>query len=271
MQQWVEKNEWRLDDAGARLQGRFDEAVSDAGLGSNAVPNATVTRARLKSRANELVDLLDSAGGTVSCEQLLTDDARHLFGYVDILGTGGSGLVIDLKTGRDAGPRISAATAHQLIFYAHLFEESYGHLPKQVVVFSLQHGSVKVEVTRQQVDELLLGIEQTLASSASVAIPDPEICRFCARRMSCEPQWKALDDWPSPDAVRGTVEKLEISSAGYVALRLSGEWVTGLSVDAVPAIAAGDHAKIVRLISRPHTIPREWLATRSTSIRVESR
>src|SRR5690606_13062530 len=122
LQAWAEAGEWTDADPGTRLQERFDEIAAAHGAEPARMPQAIATRARLKSRGKELAEILARAEGEIRSELLLRDNDQHLFGILDIAAPGLDGLIIDLKTGRDASAAPSPAVEHQMTFYAHLFQ-----------------------------------------------------------------------------------------------------------------------------------------------------
>jgi hypothetical protein len=231
------------------------------------MPQVVITRARLKFRGSELAEILAAAGSGVRSELLLEDNEHHLFGIFDIAAPGTGGLIIDLKSGRDASAEASPAIEHQMTLYAHLFQSAYGVLPEHVIVFSLQRGPAEIEVTSTSITALLAGIHNAQTLDSTTARPQADTCLFCARRMSCEPQWDAIGSWDRPDALEGTVGKIEYSSSGATALLIDGQWLTDIPVKALPTGAAPDQfARAIRDRRRDGSMPREWTTTSTTRI-----
>lgn len=116
----AENREWSHSNPDARLQERFDEVAAARGADHARMPQAILTRARLKSRGTELAAIIASAGSAlrIRSELLLTDQDHHLFGILDITAPGAGGLIIDLKTGCGASAESSPAIEHQMTFYA---------------------------------------------------------------------------------------------------------------------------------------------------------
>lgn len=270
LQHWIENGEWARKDPGTRLQGRFDEIVASRGIDIARMPRAVITRARLKSRGQELSAILADAGTGIRTELLLTDDGNHLFGILDVVAGGAEGLIIDLKTGREASAEPSQAIKHQMTFYAHLFQVTFGAPPKHVIVFNLQHGPTEIEVSPSAITNLLGQIRTAQHLARTLARPQPDVCRFCTKRMTCEPHWKAVAAWDPPDAIEGTIVSIERSSSGMVAVSIDGQWLTGIVGSHLPDDAKpGQFARAVRVRRRsPGTEPPEWAATCSTDIRV---
>lgn len=156
-----------------------------------------------------------------------------------------------------------------MTFYAHLFLSVYGVLPEQVIVFSLQRGPAEIEVTLSSVTALLAGIHNAQTLISTTAQPQADTCRFCAKRMSCEPQWDAIGPWDRPDALEGTVGKIEYSSSGANALLIDGQWLTGIPVKALPPGAApGQFARAIRIRRRGGSMSGEWTTTSTTRIHI---
>lgn len=271
LQAWAETGEWSHPDPGTRLQERFNEVATAHGADPARMPQAVVTRARLKSRGKELAAILVGVGASaaIRSELLLSDDRHHLFGILDIAATGPGGFIIDLKTGRDASAESSPAIEHQMTFYAHLFQSAYDMLPEQVIVFSLQRGPVEIEVTPSAIAVLLDQVRAAQLTERTVARPEADTCRFCPKRMTCQPHWDAVQDWDHPDAIEGAIGNIEHSSSGAAALLIGGQWVTGIPASVLPDGAApGQFARAVRVRRRNDTTPEEWAASSTTRIRI---
>lgn len=253
--------------SGALLQERFDEAAVANGVDPTRMPQSAVTRARLKSRGAELARILEQVGGGVRSELLLRDDDRHLFGVLDIAGLGPRGLILDLKTGRDGTGTLSLAVKHQMTFYAHLYETSFGDLPERLVVFGLQRGAVDLSVTADGVSALLAAIRAAQESEEAEARPRDEACRYCPKRMTCQPHWDALSAWDSRDAVEGEISDIEHSTSGAAALLIDDQWVTGLPASLLPPqVEVGRRTRVIRVRRRGDS--NEWQAGRATKISV---
>lgn len=270
LQQWIENVEWAREDPGMRLQGCFDEIVASRGIDVARMPQAVITRARLKSRGKELSAILAGAGTGIRTELLLTDEVNHLFGILDVAAGGAEGLIIDLKTGRDAAAEPSPAIKHQMTFYAHLFQVTFGVLPKHVIVFNLQQGPAEIEVSPAAITNLLEDIRTARSMERNLARPQPDVCRFCTKRMTCEPHWKAVSVWDPLDAIEGIIVSIERSSSGMVAVSIDGQWLTGIVGSQLPDDARpGQFARAVRVRRRsPGMEPPEWAASSITEIRV---
>ncbi|GAA2173479.1 hypothetical protein GCM10009784_07930 [Arthrobacter parietis] len=268
LQQWIENGEWRHEDPGIRLQGGFDEIAAARGIDLARMPQALITRARLKSRGRELSVILAGAESGIRTELLLTDEANRLFGILDVTAGGAEGLIIDLKTGRDASVE-SPAVKHQMTFYAHLFQVAYGVPPKHVIVFNLRQGPAEVKVAPSTITDLLDQIRTAQLMKRTLARPEADVCRYCMKRMTCEPHWKAVTAWDPPDAIEGTVSRIERSSSGVTALRIGGQWLTGITDSQLPDdVMPGRFVRAVRIRRRNDgTTPEEWAASSITEIR----
>jgi hypothetical protein len=269
LQAWAESGEWSLPDPGTRLQERFDEVAAAHEVDPVRMPQGVVTRARLKTRARQLAAILSGASADVRSELLLSDESNHLFGILDIAGTGPNGFIIDFKTGRDASTESSSAIEHQMTFYAHLFETIYGTFPEHVIVFSLQRGPAEIQVTPSAVAALLEQIRAAQLTERAVTRPDAYTCRFCPKRMTCQPHWDAVPGWERPDAIEGTIGNIEHSSSGTAALLIGGRWLTGIPENAFPGgTALGKFARAVRVRRCNDSEPEEWSADRTTHIQI---
>jgi CRISPR/Cas system-associated exonuclease Cas4 (RecB family) len=269
LQAWVESGELSLPDPGTRLQERFDEVTASHEADPVRLPQGVVTRARLKTRAKELAAILSGGSADVHSELLLSDESNHLFGILDIAGIGPDGFIVDFKTGRDASAESSPEIEHQLTFYAHLFKGTYGTFPERVIVFSLQRGPVEIQVTPSAVAALLDQVRTAQLTQRTIARPEANTCRFCPKRMTCQPQWDAVPGWERPDAIEGTIGNIERSSSGTAALLIGGRWLTGIPESALPGgTAPGKFARAVRVRRRSNSEPEEWAAGSTTLIRV---
>lgn len=269
LQAWAESGEWSLPDPGSRLQERFDEVAAAHEADPVRMPQGVVTRARLKTRAKELAAILSGANADVRSELLLSDESNHLFGILDIAGGGSDGFIIDLKTGRDTSAEPSTAIEHQMTFYTHLFQSSYGTFPEHVIVFSLQRGPTEIQVAPSAVAALLDQIRAAQLTERTDARPEACTCRFCPKRMTCQPHWDEVPGWERPDAIEGTIGNIERSSSGTAALLIGGRWLTGIPENALPdGTAPGKFARAVRVRRRNDSEPEEWAAGSTTLIRI---
>ncbi|MEW2014368.1 MULTISPECIES: hypothetical protein [Microbacterium] len=173
-----------------------------------------------------------------------------------------------MKSGRDVVGTLDEAVRIQLLMYAHLFRAKYGKLPTTVAAFSLIRGAVPIEFSVEEVDELIERVHEVRAMKDAVASPDEVGCRYCSRRLRCDPHWVAAKEWPKPDCVEGRLTKIERAAAGMIALRVetptTTEWVTNLDAhQATNLPAIGEHLRVVRISQRRHT---EWVASTVTRV-----
>ncbi|WP_271986573.1 PD-(D/E)XK nuclease family protein [Pseudoclavibacter terrae] len=269
LQTWVERGEWSHPECATRLQERFDEVATEHKIDPVRMHQGAATRARLKTRASQLAAILSSTSSDIRSEVLLRDESNRLFGILDIAGTGSDGFIIDFKTGRDASPDSSTAIEHQMTFYAHLFQASYGTLPKRVIVFSLRQGPTEIQVTPSMVAVLLDQIRAANLTELTVARPGAHTCRFCPKRMTCQPHWDAVPGWERPDAIEGVLENIERSSSRTTTALIGGRWLTGIPESALPsATVPGKSLRAVRVRCRNDSDPAEWTAGNTTHIQV---
>jgi hypothetical protein len=180
-----------------------------------------LTQARLRRRADDVQKLIaglrpDSAP---ACEVPLIDETRHLRGRADlVVGAARRLAIIDPKTGLDGAARqLPDRITTQLRFHDHLATMTYGKPPTYLAVYSLQAGLRQVDPDHAATAAL---IERTgRARDAWVAghrdaRPSPAICRYCPRRLECEPHWKTASSWENCDGVEGTALRLHVAQNG---------------------------------------------------------
>lgn len=251
MQTWIQLGGFRVNDPRRALAHAIDSALA---LVTGVAPaNWAVTRARLMARASALTDLLTAADtARVISETALLDPQLKIRGTPDVVTVGEQVSLIDLKTQTLKQDHLSPWTEFQLTIYAHLVERTYGKLPSSVVVFSLNRGVLPIIVTPASVHSALDAVAQARAADPSMTRPKPDVCRYCARRLDCQPHWDAARFWPSNDGVEGIVQHTEQSATGVVAALLEtadgAAWVTGMPADAL-TLRVGAAFRAVRLVS----------------------
>lgn len=271
LQAWIEARGWAQSDPAGSLIGMFDEAASTRGVDATRLAGATVARARLKARAPDLAGLVYGATD-VRSEYSIRDDAQHLFGILDVVVLGGKGIFIDLKTGGHASTSAWSAMKHQMTFYAHLFRVAFGDLPEGVVIFDLMRGPSEFEVTSLAVDLLIEQILGARQSDVTIARPQPDVCRFCPKRIGCQPHWEAMREWDHPDAIEGVVEKVERSTSGLAALQIDGEWLTGIPERSLlTSDLVGRSVRVVRLRRTSVGGLHEWIFSEDSRFSVVRR
>lgn len=253
------------------MQDAWDTEAEKWGIDPRRLRDGVVTRARLGARGSELAQVLREGGSRAHSEVLLADVATGLFGQLDVIVDGGEGqgLVVDLKTGRDGGDVVSSAVHAQLSIYAHLFRVKNGALPARVLAYSLRRGIIDVPIDDSDLDDLISRIVSVINGDPGVAVPDPDGCRYCPRRLRCDPQWAAASGWSDSDCVQGRILKAELAETGARSVQLDVDgvptWVSGLRDDhLVGELASGGFLRVVRarrLIGAEHE---EWQATRET-------
>lgn len=267
---WLESDEWKHESPGAALQEAWDAEALRLGINWRRLREGVVVRARLRSRGAELAQLVANAGTRARSEVFLADRTTGIYGAADIVvdGGDGGGAVIDLKSGRDVVGDLDQAVRTQLLMYAHLFRARHGELPASVVAFSLIRGALPIEFSVEEVDGLIERVNEARAMEDPVASPDEVGCRYCSRRLRCDPHWVAAQEWSMPDCVEGRLVKIERAAAGMTALRVdtatASEWVTNLDAgQAAKVPTIGEHVRVVRVTQRRDT---EWVASPATRI-----
>lgn len=265
---WLESRGWLEGGPGEALQSAWDIEAARWGVDPRRLEDSVLTRSRLRRRGAELASLLKSSGSHARSEVLLCDYARRMYGQLDIVVDGAGGAVVDLKSGQEGTPEITNDVRNQLLLYAHLYERQYGHLPASLFVFSLRHGALPVEFSPHDIDALLSEVDAARGAVPLVAAPDPSGCRYCRRRLQCEPHWGAAAAWNDPDCVEGRIVKVETSRAGLTAVRLEttrgAQWVAGLIVVNDEELALGRLLRITEVAGGDHGEERVWRATRFT-------
>lgn len=277
VQRWLQSGEWSRADGAEILGRRFDEVRSGTGIPSAALPNLAQTRKRLELRVPALVEVIESAGAParISSEVLVRDDGERLFGYVDIAVRGTTDLVIDLKTDEGFESNHEGAIPdryrRQLLLYAHLMESTYGRPPTRAVLFTLRRGPIEIEVSPTRVSAELMRAVAARDLVDRPASPAPSVCRFCRRRVECEPQWEAVSTWDHPDALRGTIERLEFAQNGVVTIGVLDKGVLQvirqLSATSVPdELTVGDRVAVLRVRASGGASPTDWVAQPSATV-----
>lgn len=265
---WLESGGWLGDAPGAALQSAWDSEAARWGVDPRRLEDSVLTRSRLRRRGAELAHLLKSSGSHALSEVFLCDDARRLYGQLDIVVDDAGGAVVDLKTGDDGTPGVSNDVRNQLLLYAHLYGQQYGHLPVSLVVFSLRYGALPVEFSPHDIDALLSRVDAARDAVPLLAVPDPSGCRYCRRRLRCEPHWEAAAAWQDPDCVEGRVIKVETSRAGLTAVHIETsrgpQWVAGLIMANDVELTLGQLLRVTEVAGGDHRDERDWRATRAT-------
>lgn len=107
-------------------------------------------------------------------------------------------------------------------------------LPQHVIVFSLQRGPAEIEVPPSAIAALLDQIRTAQNAECTIARLHADTCRFCPKRMTCDPHWDAAPTWERSDAIEGTILDIEHSSSGAVALLIGSRWLTGIPASKLP-------------------------------------
>lgn len=272
MSAWLKTGAWGVNSPGTSLQASWDAEAARWSVGAKQLRDSVLTRSRLRRRGAELARLLKASGSRVFSETVLTDGPRRLYGQLDVVVSGaGDGAVIDLKTGDSGTSAISDDVRTQLLIYAHLFREKHGHLPGKLLAFSLRYGALQTEFSQSDIDALLTRIENARDTQPRLAVPDPTGCRFCRRRLGCEPHWEAADMWEDPDCMEGRIVKVERSRAGLTAVRVATsrgeEWVSGLIGVGDGIIGPGSAFRVTEIAGRSVGDQLDWRASGATRMR----
>jgi hypothetical protein len=249
VQLWIESDGYRDNDVRGRLSDAINTVLAETGV-RPIVGEWTTTRARLLARASQLAERLRQ-GSRVISEEELRDPRRALLGTPDIVVIGQDGaIVIDLKTPTARDESIPPRIGFQLTIYAHLVQQKYGVLPRQAEVFRLNKGLMPMAISPSLVAVALETVERARDADRSVATAAPETCRYCRRRIDCEPHWDASALWPSTDCLEGAIERIEQAANGVTALLVRSangpHWVSGVPTE-LPTGNIGEHLRLVRI------------------------
>lgn len=282
VQRWIESGTWRSDHDCATLVALFREEAEKNGIAVALLPDGRTTEARLEVQGPALAESLAKfAGslGTVEAEVSLYDDGEYLWGTIDLLVHNGQEFaVLDLKTGEDAaGADIPESIKHQLWQYALLVSADRGTTPKMVSVFSLRRGLRPVDVEDADLLDLRIRLNsarQEWLSGARNTYPSPDACRFCSRRLRCEPHWSALKNWDNQDGVEGVVKRIDQAANGLAAVMLSTDkgiaWISEIPALAAESLEVGKASRAVRVRQMSHDEdsgqPARWRATEQSAL-----
>lgn len=192
-------------------------------------PGYSLTRARtvrrgarlLASRQSEREPTGPIAGTGIEVD--LVDTESGLSGRVDrIERSGNHTRIVDLKSGLHQGAP-SADQHRQLLLYAVLAHRSTGEWPAEIAIEDASGAQVAIGLDSSEAETALVEVLAAVnsfnkdAGSADFrtkAEPNPDLCRWCAFRVSCGPYWRELrTDWEHR-AVFGEIEEAGGSDSG---------------------------------------------------------
>lgn len=236
---WIRSQIWRGDQDGSKLVGIFDDIVREAGSVICETSRGRATRSRIKVRARDLrKTLLVHGSDVVRSEFRIVNSTEKLFGTLDVLTTDNRRVsVLDLKTNAalDVSGSITPAVRFQLLFYSTLVFLEYGQLPATAEVFSLVDGRHSLPITVDSVENLRSRVREVQiawSSGRRTARPAEASCKFCPRRLACDPHWITPRVAGDGDSVEGVVIRTSASGAALTSLLLQtpdGEvWVSGV-------------------------------------------
>ncbi|MGY1709126.1 PD-(D/E)XK nuclease family protein [Geodermatophilus sp. SYSU D00758] len=260
LQRWIGTGFWRSPAGDSELARLFVSVAEERGVDYANVPDGRMTAARLRHRAPGLREFMCQFGGQPSaeCEVTLYDDDRRLWGTVDVLLSSPRGpVVVDLKSGGDGAiTPLPTSIAVQLWLYAALVERCRGGQLQWLGIYSLRRGMREVELPREGLATLLHELDSNRAAWSlgnRPAMPTREHCRYCRRRVDCQPHWDALSMWSAPDGVEGRLLAVQKATNGRTAVRLATAadeaWVTDLRTP-ITGSAVGQGLRLVRVQPR---------------------
>jgi hypothetical protein len=203
------------------------------------------------ARAAELTALLRAwPDAALICETELRDPDLLLRGTPDLVLVGEPLVLIDLKTQTLKANELPDWVKFQLTIYSHLVRKQHGEIPPIVKVFSLNRGIISLDISTSEIDAALSTVAIARSLNSTETYPGLETCRFCQRRLECQPHWDAAAIWPVSDCIEGILEHVEVARNGATALLIrstSGTaWVGGLPSGLFPA-EPGAYVRMVRL------------------------
>jgi hypothetical protein len=278
VQRWVESESWRDDDDASTLVRLFREEAERHGMSIELLPDGRTTEARLEVQGpaliNVLKDFTGGSAGSVQAEVALYDTDAQLWGTIDLLLKSGSeSAVIDLKTGADAaGSELPDSISNQLRHYALLVWAELGTPPKMLSLFSLRRGLRPISFDSEDLVELRSRLDSARKEwilGVRSAHPSPEVCRFCYRRLYCDPHWAEVAGWDKVDAVNGVLERIDIATNGLAAIVLRTDscqvWISGIPSSSVTSLKIGEATRAVRVRrveqEEDSDEPARWFAT----------
>lgn len=259
VQRWVESGSWRKDSLGESLVDHFQREAHVHGVVVERLVDGRVTESRLRAQEAALasaIRVFAGANGSVLTEKPMYDDTNHLWGTVDLLIDGERGAtVVDLKSGADAAKeKIPADIRNQLLHYALLVLADRGTIPSTLAVFSLRRGLRVVEGEEGDLESLLVKIDaarQRWMDGIRPAVPSPDQCHFCGRRLACDAHWAAINEWEEPDATQGVLKLVENAANGKSSLTLSCDersvWISDVPSVIASSLQEGSLTRGVRL------------------------
>ncbi|MGC4154860.1 MAG: PD-(D/E)XK nuclease family protein [Propionicimonas sp.] len=247
---WMKSGSFRSSDPRAAFAEVVDSLLpGDAG---KPPPRWPITRARLIARASLLVELIGSrTADQILSEVELRDQALRLRGRPDLVLLGEKAILLDLKTQTLKRGEPPEWVDFQLNLYAHLVNVNHGVRLDSAKVFSLNRGLIPVPISQSTIRAALCAARAASESSLDDARPAPDVCRFCTRRLGCQPHWDIAPSWSPTDCVEGTVDRVEVAANGLAAIRIaqkqSSTWVSGIPAALVTVVTRGDHIRLVRV------------------------
>jgi RecB family exonuclease len=210
-----------------------------------------------QTRTRTLAHLIDEAerrDGTAS-----TSDAR-LYVEEDLAPAGiplhgradrvehhaGGAEIVDLKTGWSLPDELKSAHRRQLLAYAFLWHATHGEWPERASIQRLDGARMSFDVSPAEAEavatELIAALERYNlhvadgSTSAALATPSADACRYCAYRAACAPFFaSASTEW-------GWFRR---SVLGEVTSAVEGRTHTRIEIDVDAGTTGRDHVSII--------------------------
>ena len=259
LRRWVEAEGWREDADAPSLAHFFRDEATRYGIAVEELTDGRLTESRLRAQQAALADAIRhfcGAGGTVLTEKPLYDDSNRLWGTIDLLIRGADGCtIIDLKSGADASAEnLPDELKDQLLHYALLVDAEYRKKPQTLAIFSLLRGLRVVGYDQCDLERVMAKItvaRRSWFAGHRPATPSPSTCRFCTRRIECEPHWSAVAGWEQPDAVQGKLVRIDSAANGSSSLMLRRDsdelWISDVPTSLTGGLKNGALVRGVRL------------------------
>lgn len=248
LERWVRDGLWQPDKDGIMLRLVYEEEGRKSTGNVNVQPGGRLLGLRLKNLGKLLRDKLSAAGPDQVFPELMVDDhVSHIRGVIDLLIVEDHVLhIYDYKTGRSAFTeegRIADSVRTQLVAYGIMLSRGNPGRQLRLSVVSPQRGIIDVAYDARQAAAIESRVaefqELTDSQRDQRASPNEDCCRFCPRRLRCDPHWEAAENEGWTDLIEGEVINVRRSESGQFAVAVKAHgtvsWILNLDPALVPA------------------------------------
>lgn len=249
LERWVRDGLWQQDSDGIILRRVYEEEGSKSHTSVNTQPGGRLLGLRLRNVGKSLHHRLSALPpGQVFTEQIVEDHVSHIRGVIDLLIVEDHVVhLYDYKTGRSAFTEeggVADSVRTQLIAYGIILSRDYPERQLRLSVVSPQRGIIDVPYDAKQaaVIEARVAEFQTLTNSQrdQHASPHEDCCRFCPRRLRCDPHWETAKNEGWTDVIEGEIIDVRRSDSGLFAVAVKANntvsWILNLDPAFVPAV-----------------------------------